>query len=187
MYHVPTTPRPSFARVIIHSIWYGASRGALYGLGCGAIYGALFMLVGAIYGAPIGLAFGTAVGVADGLICGIVLYLLTIRHATDLDQRVIFAHETLLRCFIAGFSFLFCAVGGHIYYYGDRLVERMQRYGIGTAFFKGESLTLIIIPSVIAAICGYVASGQLLRWYLDRWVLDAQDSAALRHTLGMAK
>jgi len=185
MYHVPTTPRPSFARVIIHSIWYGAVHGAIYGLGCGTFYGALWMIFGAMYGAPIGLAFGTAVGVADGLICGAVLYRSTIRPAADLDQHVIFARETSLRCFIAGFSFLFCAIGGHIYYYGEELLGLIQRYGM--AFFRGESLTLIIIPSMIAAVCGYVASGQMLRWYLNRWVVDEQDSVALRHKLGMAK
>jgi hypothetical protein len=187
MYHVPTTPRPSFARVIIHSIWYGAVHGAIYGLGCGTFYGALWLIFGAIYGAPIGLAFGTAVGVADGLIIGAVLYRSTLRHASDLDQRVIFARETSLRCFIAGFSFLFCAVGGHIYYYGDRLVERIQRYGTIQAFLKGDSLGMIIIPSVIAAICGYVASGQMLRWYLNRWVLAEPAGATLRHRLGIAK
>ena len=174
MYHVPTTPRPSFVRVLIHSVCYGAVHGAIYGLGCGTIYGAFFMLVGAVIGAPVGLAFGTAVGVADGLICGIVLYCSTIRHASDLDQRVIFALEISLRCFIAGFSFLFCTIGGHIYSYGDQLAERIQRYGTVQAFFKSASLGMIIIPSVIAAICGYVASGQMLRWYLNRWVLQPQ-------------
>jgi hypothetical protein len=185
MYHVPTTPRPSFARVLIHSIWYGALHGALYGLGCGTVYGAFFMLFGAIYGAPIGLAFGTAVGVADGLICGAVLYRSTLRHTSDLDQHVIFARETPLRCFIAGFSFLFCAIGGHIYYYGDQLMEEIQFYGL--AFFKGDSLAFILIPSMIAAICGYSASGQMLRWYLNRWVLDEQNSAALRRRLGISR
>jgi hypothetical protein len=69
MYHVPPTSRPRLGLLLIDCLWYGARRGAFYGLCGGAAYGAFWLIIGAVIGGPIGFVLGSVVGALHGLIC----------------------------------------------------------------------------------------------------------------------
>ncbi len=187
MDRVPTPPRPPLLLFLTRCLWFGTLRGALYGMACGAGYGVLFLLIGALYvtpygalflpigalfGALIGLVFGAAAGMIDGLLYGLLLYFSTNRFATALDQRALFARQRIFRGFIAGFSFLVCGIGGYIYYYGAGPLKLIQLYSRGMV--NNQSIFFIIIPSLVAGICGYFMTGHMLQWYLNSLVFEAQ-------------
>ncbi len=184
MYHVSSVPRPSLGRFLAQCVWFGASRGAVYGLVCGAGYGAIYFFLASFAGAvgllfgfvvgifavAIGLAFGTAVGMLDGFICGLVLYH---KSTISIDRADIFCG------WIGIFSFLACVIGGYALGGTDRLFGGSQRSGLD--FFDWDNVVIVLIPALIAGICGYAATGRLLRWYTQYWVLEPE-SAALQPT-----
>jgi hypothetical protein len=162
MYRVSSIPRPALGRFLAQCVGFGFRRGARYGLIWGAGYGALFYLVGAVVGAPIGLAFGAAVGALDGLICGLVLY----HKSTIFTDR-----QFAFRCLISIFSFLACVIGSQIVLYGQDTYHP----------WIYVSMSVVILPSLIAGICGYRATGELLRWYVKRWVLGEPEGTVQSH------
>ncbi len=183
MYRVSAVPRPALGRFLAQCVWFGASRGARYGLICGSLYGSIYFFFGGLFGGaagllfgfvvgifaiPLGLAFGTAVGILDGFICGLVLYH---KSTISIDRADIFCG------WIGIFSFLACVIGGYVLGGADRLLGGSHRSGID--FFDADNVVVVIIPALIAGICGYRASGDLLRWYSRVWF--EPESAALKH------
>ncbi len=166
MYHVPNTPRPVLLPFLARCLWFGASRGAIYGLIWGAGYGLLFYIIGALLGGPIGLVFGAALGGIDGLICGVIVYRLGASLTAD--------SQLALRLWMGIFSFFACVFGGQITMYGQ---GGYSAYVWNLSFlWRGESIIFIIIPALIAGLCGYAATGRLLRWYTRPWVLGAKSA-----------
>jgi hypothetical protein len=163
MYRVSSIPRPPLASFLLHCMWYGASRGALYGLIWGTAYGAIFLLIGAVIGAPVGLVFGFVVGALDGLICGGILYRSRTIFTAELDQATISARSGAFKTWMGLFTCLACLVGGYLVLSGGRVIGLRS-------FFNGGALYMVLIPSLIAGLCGYAAIGRLLRWYVQRWV-----------------
>ncbi len=166
MYHVPNTPRPALLPFLARCLWFGASRGAIYGLIWGAGYGLLFYLIGALFGGPIGLVFGAALGGIDGLICGVIVYRMGASLTAD--------SQLALRLWMGIFSFFACVVGGYMLIYPDRLFSTVRQVGLWE--FTGGHLFFIFIPALIAGLCGYAATGRLLRWYTRPWVLGAKSA-----------
>jgi hypothetical protein len=163
MYHVSSIPRPPLVMFMLHCMWYGASRGALYGLGWGAAYGVLFYVIGALIGAPVGLVFGFVVGALDGLICGGILYRSRTIFTAELDQATISARSRAFKAWMGLFTCVACLIGGYVVLGGGRAISLR-------AFFNEGALSFVIMPSLIAGLCGYSAIGRLLRWYMRRWM-----------------
>jgi hypothetical protein len=174
MYHVSAVPRPPLVPFLLHCIWFGASRGALYGLICGAVYGVFFYLIGSLFGGPIGLVFGAVVGAIDGLICGVILHRRLTIFTAELDQATISGRMRVFKAWMGAFSFLACLFGGIL------MVDPVSTFSI-ERLMNTANLFFVVVPSLIAGLCGYSATGRLLRWYVRRWVLGDVESAALKH------
>jgi hypothetical protein len=163
MYRVSSIPRPPLASFLLHCMWYGSSRGALYGFVWGAAYGAIFLLIGAVIGAPVGLAFGFVVGALDGLICGAILYRSRTIFTAELDQATISARSRTFKAWMGLVTSMACLIGGYLVLGGGRVISLPR-------FFNNGALYLVLIPSLIAGLCGYAAVGRLLRWYMRCWI-----------------
>ena len=168
MYRVSSIPRPPLASFILHCMWYGASRGALYGLGWGAAYGVLFYVIGAVIGAPVGLVFGAVVGALDGLICAIILYRSRTIFTAELDKETISARSRTFKTWMGLLTCLACLLGGFIILGGGRVSSLPYA-------FSGPALFFVLLPSLIAGLCGYAAVGRLLRWYMRRWMFGVPE------------
>jgi len=166
MYRVSSIPRPPLVAFLLKCAWFGASRGALYGLLCGAGYGVFFYIIGALFGGPIGLAFGAVVGALDGLICGVILYRKLTIFTADLDPAAISGRIRVFKAWMGAFTCLACLIGGYL------VTDDYRPFAFRRLVDEGH-LAFVIIPSLIAGICGYAATGRLLRWYVSRWVSPA--------------
>lgn len=173
MYRVSSVPRPSLVPFLLQCVWFGAMRNALYGLLCGAGYGAFFFLIGAFYGAPIGLAFGAVVGALNGLICGVILYGRMFCFSDEPDQPSTSDQSRVFRAWMGGFSFVSCLIGGLLVFTDGRSVA------IGE-LLNASSLFFVIIPSLIAGLCGDLTAGHLLEWSKHRFVSQPGPSPSQR-------